>query len=779
MRHRLRYLIPSMFHRRLLLLAGVAFAVAGVLAAQAARLTTGQNHAAARADAERPLVRTQYIPTIRGRILDRHGLVLAEDVASWSVAVSFDVISGEWPRGQAERAARRAAGASWKGLSAAERTRLIDRELPRYARQVEDLWTVLAEDAQAAGVNPSPADGRGVGDILDRVEKVRRRVARVKADVSKREWQRQMAERGEPVSWANAVVEVAEEGQAHPIVRDVPDRGRRLLEGLIVEAKASGDALDDRSIWRQVELVRQKRRAYPQETWTLMVDRSTLPSPIRSEEPLQVTVQGVGMHILGMTRPVYAEDLSARPFRGDRGVDLAGYLDGDRTGGFGIERTMEPVLRGERGRVVRQLETGEITRLEPEPGGDVRLTINAKLQARIAAIMDPQVGLMQVQPWHDAKAEEEGRLGRPLYGAAVVLDVETGEVLAAVSTPAMSLDAIYDDPDSVFRDTLDQPYLNRPVAAPYQPGSTIKPILLAIASTTGDLRPGELIDCTGHYLPNTDRIFKCWIYSHYDGLTHGPLAGHEAVAQSCNIFFYSLGERLGAGGLVRWYREFGIGTEPGSGLPDEAAGDLPDPEKLKERKAYERRAMSINMGIGQGEVRWTPLQAAAAYATLARGGEYVSPTFLSEHTLVPQELLQRERHRVPLDPGGVNEALQGMFEVVHGDGTGRWLPINGREEIFNVTGPDMPRIMGKSGTAQAVPQVEDLDHDGRPDPGGQIVKSGDHAWFATLLQPDRAKQPTLAVIVVVEYAGSGGKVSGPIANQIVHILQEEGYLKAE
>ncbi len=792
MRSRLRHLIPSMFHRRLLLLAGVALGVAGVLTAQAARLTTGSNHAAARADAERPLVRTQYIPTVRGRILDRNGLVLAEDVASWSVAVDFDVISGEWARTQAERAARKAAGERWKPLGPGERARLVERELPRYTRQVEDLWSVLANDAAAAGADlpasanaagVNPSGGPGVEGVLDRVERVRRRVARIKANVSKRHWQREMRERNEAVDWAASIVEVAEETQGHTILRDVPDRGRQLLEGLIVEANASGDDLDVRSVWRKVKLVRQKRREYPQETWRLVADRSTLPTPIRSDEPLELNVQGVATHILGLTRPVYAEDLAAHPFRtpaAPGGVDLTGYLDGDRTGGFGVERELEPLLRGRRGRVIRNLETGQISRLEPEPGRDVHLTIDARLQARIAAVMDPELGLMRVEPWHDAKAEEEGRLGQPLYGAAVVLDIATGEVLAAVSTPAMPLGQLYDDPDSIFHDTLDQPYLNRPVAQPYQPGSTIKPILLAIAATTGDLKPGELIQCTGHYLPNTDRIFKCWIYSHYGGLTHGPLAAPQAIAQSCNIFFYTLGERVAAEGLVRWYREFGLGVKPGSGQPDEAMGDLPDIGDLLKKKAYERRAMSINMGIGQGEVRWTPIQAASAYATLARGGEYVSPTFIAEK----DRLAPRDRHTIPLDPGGISDALQGMEAVVHGDGTGRWLPINGREEIFNAapgspphTPPHAPLVLGKSGTAQGVPQLEDLDRDGRPDPGGKVVKSGDHAWFTALVQPEGANRPTVVIAVVAEYAGSGGKVSGPIVNQIVHVLQEEGYLE--
>src|SRR5262249_45235033 len=137
-------------------------------------------------------------------------------------------------------------------------------------------------------------------------------------------------------------------------------------------------------------------------------------------------------------------------------------------------------------------------------------------------------------------------LGEPLNGAAVVLDIATGDVIAAVSVPALRLNEIRETPGEVWKDALNKPYVNRVVGEPYQPGSTVKPIVLASAVTDHKLGIDETVTCTGHFFPNDHLHHRCWIYKASNGeKSHGPLTGPHAIEQSCNMFFETMGQRLG------------------------------------------------------------------------------------------------------------------------------------------------------------------------------------------------------------------------------------------
>ncbi len=374
---------------------------------------------------------------------------------------------------------------------------------------------------------------------------------------------------------------------------------------------------------------------------------------------------------------------------------------------------------------------------------------------------------MTAQPYQPYESNTNRTPGTPLNGSAVVLDIDTGEVLAAVSMPAMPLETLREDSEAIFNDHINMPYLNRIVARPYQPGSTVKPLVLTAAVTEGRLSLGEQINCTGYLDPSKPDGLRCWIYKQFNQ-THGPLFGHEAIMHSCNIYFYTVGRRMGLSTLSRWFSRFGLGRLTHCGLPEEVAGDLPDPDKPPSGQDI---ADATYMGIGQGPIRWTPIQAANAYATLARGGIWIEPTFIKdEHRL-------ETRHRIDLhlNPAAVREALQGLDDVVNNPAsTSHNLRVpDGREPIFNVQGV---KLYAKTGTAEGVPHRIDADGDDRITRDDPIVKSGDHAWVMALVQPEGRSRPTHVVAVVVEYAGSGSQVSGPIVNQIVHILQREGYL---
>ena len=750
MRSSLRKHIPSMFHRRLLMLGAAVLAVTLILGAQSVRLSIGQEHAQRKEAAERALSQSYPIPTVRGRVLDRWDRPLAVDEPGYEIAVRYPVISGEWAYRQAREAARQEDTERWKELSAEQRNVLIERHLPDYDRQVSEMWSLLAE---ISGADPL--------EISRRRSAISRLVQRGIASQAKRNQQRREEEFDEKLSWSDARERIREENWAHRIINDIDEATRINVQGFIAGAAESPEL----AVWKEVEVRQPRQRRYPNETFSISVDRSTLPTPLRHDEPLVVKVEGVGLHHLGLLRSIWQSDQGLEPYSTD---NPRGYMVGDQIGRWGIERSMEDTLRGTRGMVTKQLDTGEQERVEPIPGKDVRLTLDIQLQAQVQALMMPEVGLMTAQSYQQYEEKTNRVPGTKLNGVAVVLDVQTSEVLAAVSMPQMPLQLLQDEPEAIFENEIDQPYLNRVIARPFQPGSTVKPLVLAAAMTDGKVSLGEQIVCRGHLDEGAPDRLRCWIYKSFYPSVHGPLHGDEAIMHSCNIYFYTAGRRMGLSSLSRWYGRFGLGHLTDCGLPEEVAGDLPDPDKPAGEQDI---ADATFMGIGQGPIRWTPLQAAASYAALARGGEWIAPTFIKDESRVTP----RKRVDLGLNSAAVREAIQGLDDVInHPDSTSDTLRIEeSREPIFNVEGV---KLMGKTGTAQAVPHRIDSDGDDRITRDDQIVKTGDHSWVIAMVQPDGHTQPTHVVAVVVEYGGSGSQVAGPVVNQIVHVLKREGYL---
>jgi len=792
MRRRLRQLLPSMFHRRLLLLSAVAAGLGGLLIAQTARLTLGAEHDHRRRIAELALQDTELVPTVRGRILDRHGRVLAEDEPGWAVAVDYRVINGsDWAWRRAYEVAKREAGPKWSDLTAAERSARAARHAPRYFERAQQMWHDLAD------ITGTPRE-----DIEHRLSDIVADVQRQRSHLQAIRKRRLERERGEPVSWDEAEEPIREERIKHVVLGGIDDRQRAIIERFLAEARMQQEVyeravLEDSSaedhrtatVWLEVDLFPISPRRYPWETKTIVVDRSYFPALIASEEPMRVPVAGVGRHVLGLMRPARDVDMDRRPYRRPGAApDPGGYRDGDEAGAWGIERAYEAHLRGARGRVVVHLDTGQRDVTPPQPGKDVRLTIDIQLQARVQALMDPEVGLMRVQEWHLPPPDREDlrdprddrQLGDPLNGAAVVLDIKTGEVLAAVSTPAMPLADWQENPDLLKEDYLNRPTVNKAVEMWYQPGSTMKPLILTAAVSAGLLQPGELVHCKGFLWDHNPLRYRDWLYKR-GGPAFGDIDGVFAIARSSNVFFGKMAQRLGMERMIAWLDRYGIGRPTGSELPEEQSGTLADPDDPTARHGWEY------MAIGQGRVDWTPLQAANAYATLARGGELMRPTFVLSPGLEPDPdnaggLRPTRRPRTPI--GVTREAarmaMQGMWESAN-EPHGTTHHLSAGERTFNAEGV---RVMAKSGTAQAVdlrPPIDD-DGDGLPDRWGQVIRRGDHAWVIALVGPDdptgRAG-PTHVVVVLVEFGGSGGRVAGPVVNAVIHAMQAEGYLPGE
>ena len=776
-------LIPSMFHRRLALLAVlVAISTVG-LGVQLGRLTISQGDAL-RDRAESKLERVTWLPTQRGRVLDRKGRVLADDRPSYDLAVDFNVIIGAWAVERAGRYARRVHRDAWPKLAAQQRRALIDRYLPAYEQHLEAMWETLA-----AGVDTTPdvlADRRA--DIESRVDRMFSAIVRARTKSARRDqlaMGREITERIERRIEEQASRPIAEQRSPHVIASRVDDETGFLFQRLLgqtVELMPGGENQPADEVDRLPGLAVRDAgdRHYPFDRVVVDVDRSRLPSPVRRDSTESVEVEGVAIHLLGWMRSgAFAEDIERREaFLSESaeqastsagevltsvGTDRGRYLPTDAVGSSGLERSAEHRLRGLRGYERYRIDTGSLETHEPEPGRDIGLTIDIALQARIQALLDPELGLARVQPWH-GEPNPTMPVGTPINGAAVVLEIDTGDILAMVSTPTFSRDAMRDDPASIFESPIARPALNRALEVPYQPGSIVKAPILVAAATQGLWRPSQHIECTGHFLPGRDDVYRCWIYKRF-GTTHGDdLSGEEAIKVSCNIFFYELGRRLGPKGMAEAYRQFGIGESFDLGVGREfegvigafgaqgAPGDRLSPSDV------------IFMGIGQGPVAWTPLHAAEAIAMLARGGISIRPRLVSDGSAP-------DVREVTLDRAAIDVALEGLrLSANDPRGTGHHITLTDgtRENIFTAPGVS---VWGKTGTAEASPLRADTDGDGTI----ETLRAGDHSWFVVLVGPE-GQPPTHAVAVLMEYAGSGARVSGPVTNQVIHALIDEGYL---
>ncbi|MBX3356992.1 MAG: hypothetical protein KF745_01055 [Phycisphaeraceae bacterium] len=782
-----------MFLRRLLLLGVMLVAAVVVPGVQLARWTIGESEELRRR-AERRMIDERLVPTRRGSILDRRGRVLAMDRPSYDIAVDYQVITGRWALTQAARKARRENRGNWSSLSTEQRQALVDEYLPEFEQRLEAMW---AQFAFVAGISREHLERRR--------NEVRLQVQTLASKVwSKQDEEQELrlakgsetegdGEGGGEVAGAARTprirAPIREQVIPHVLLHDVDDQTAFAFQRLVASEAAQGArSLTGLGSLPGLKVIDASSREYPLETIEVLVDRSTFPMPLRDAQPASVSVGGVATHVIGWMRSgVQERDIEARKriLAGSDGgaearEDLGAYQPGDSVGAFGIEAGLEYELRGIRGLIREHLDTGERTTVAPVPGHDVRLTIDAMLQARIQALFDPSLGLAVVQSWQSNPPPIN--LGERLDGAAVVIDVDSGDILAMATTPTFTREQYKRQIGEMLKDTRHQPLLNRAIQKAYMPGSIVKPLVLCAAATNGNYRTDQRIACTGHLLPNDPNIFRCWIYKQYK-TTHSEKLGHDldgadAIMGSCNIFFFELGRRMGPAAVVDWFGKFGVGADavhPDLGLYSQRADGSLAPLQfpgLSARIGQTAPTISeaILMGIGQGPIAWTPLHAAEAYATLARAGLRVPARLLADAPGSPPIDLH-------LDPRAVAQALEGLRRATsEADGTANHLTISiggtqSSEPIFNAPGV---LVRAKSGTATARIEMADIDGDGLNETKVYI----DHAWCVALVGDARDGRPQYAIAVVADEAGSGGKAAGPIANQVVHALIAEGYLNA-
>jgi len=457
-------------------------------------------------------------------------------------------------------------------------------------------------------------------------------------------------------------------------------------------------------------------------------------------------------HLLGYTSEIDAETLAKyRPPGSDQlsseerqKLNPLGYEPGDIVGATGVERSWESYLRGQRGwekRVVDargRYRTGpEADRLldapsrqEPLPGRDLRLTIDMELEQSVQRAMRAHVS-----------------------GAIVVVDVRTGRLLALYSKPdfdpndlagGSGKDRIREAFGKLATDPL-RPMLDKTMSGVFHPGSTFKPFSALAALEDKILSPFDKERCDG-YLSFGRRIFRC---AH----VHGRVDMREALAESCNIYFYKLAESVGMDRIARIATEFGLGQKTGIGVNPEAAGRIPTRSWYALRyKGQFRIGFTLNTSIGQGATTVTPLQLALAYAALGNGGTVFSPQLVraveTSDGSVVQDFPPRVRQKAKIAPENLARISDALYAVVNED-KGTAYPVRDRTL----------EVAGKTGTAQT-----GYVNPGTDDPKKAWYLSRDHAWFAAY---SPAKAPEIAVVVLVEHGGSGPTVAAPIAMQVI------------
>jgi penicillin-binding protein 2 len=437
-------------------------------------------------------------------------------------------------------------------------------------------------------------------------------------------------------------------------------------------------------------------------------------------------------HVVGFMNEVSADELRTKKDEG--------YRPGDLVGRSGIERQWEGYLRGRAGfqKIVvdrrglpkpdlREVTDGP-TSLAAVPGNNLVLTLDVDTQ-RIA----------------------ERALRNAAAAAAVVMDVDTGRVLALVSKPGfdpneMSGHLTADAQQRILTDRF-RPLRDKTMSETYFPGSTFKPVSALAALEDRLVTPEERVKCHGSYEMGRRR-FRCT-------KTHLTVALYDAIVQSCNVYFYELGARPGMmDRLAKYGADLGLGAPTGLGINGEDGGFLPTEEWYREQKRKDPKNEGFQVGhalnavIGQGSTRVTLVQMATMYAAIANGGKLWLPQIV-DHVEAPdgqvlEEFPPRVRRELTVSPENLALVRQALVGVVN----------ETKGTAYKVRSTEI-EIAGKTGTAQV--------HGRKADAAGGY-DSNDHAWFVGFAP---ASRPRIALAVLVEHGGHGGEVAAPLAVEIV------------
>lgn len=438
--------------------------------------------------------------------------------------------------------------------------------------------------------------------------------------------------------------------------------------------------------------------------------------------PLRTYPYGhVGAHLFGYVGEVSEAELAQNP----------GYRMGDLIGKFGAEKSWESRLRGIPGgqqievdALGRKLRT--LSRVPQTQGNNMILTVDRRLQTFTEQLMD----------------EHEG--------AVVVLRPENGEILALVSKPSFDPNVfargIKRDEWRELTTSKTRPLNNRAIQGQYPPGSTFKIVTAAAALEEGAVTPFTRIFCGGGY-HFANRTYRCWKKG-----GHGTVDLHRALVESCDVYFYQVGQRLGVDTIADYAHRLGMGQLTGIALDNEKPGLIPTTE-WKRARFHEPwfSGETLSVAIGQGYVLGTPLQMANLIATVANGGTRYRPHFVKRIENAAGELVEEIEPEVLGHAGlrkttllQIREALRDVVNASNGTGKKAKLPTI---DVGGKTGTSQVFKMGKQVKTHNMPR-----------------HLRDHAWFVAFAPVDA---PEIAISVLIEHAGGGGgAMAAPIAHDV-------------
>jgi penicillin-binding protein 2 len=497
--------------------------------------------------------------------------------------------------------------------------------------------------------------------------------------------------------------------------------------------------LDDNEIARFRERLKRRQRPYEgvmlrsnlddEQIARIAVNRYRLPGvEVTAELVRDYPFGDLFAHSIGYVGRISEKDLQKIEDAGEE----ENYYGVFSMGKVGIEKYYEKTLLGTpgaqnvetdvRGRILRTLD-----RKDPVRGATLTLYLDVRMQ----------------------RAAVDALAGR--RGAVVAIDVNTGGVVTAVSNPAFDpnlfVAGISGKDYSALRDSPDLPLLNRMIAGEYPPGSTIKPLLAIAGLDGGFITPDYQIYDPGYFqLPGQTRKFRDW----KKGGHGGGINAYLAIAQSCDIFFYQLANRMGIDYMHNFLAPFGFGQPTGVDLSGERKGVLPSREwKRKRFKQAWYPGDTINAGIGQGYHLTTPMQLAAATATLARRGIRIRPHLvkaIDDVDVAPTfdtPILLHNPHNWDIAIGGMHEVAQGPR------GTARKAFLGAPYTVA-----------GKTGTAQVVGIAQNEKYDAAK----LAERQRDHGLFIAFAPVDN---PKIAVAVIVENGNSGSGAAAPVARKVL------------
>lgn len=528
------------------------------------------------------------------------------------------------------------------------------------------------------------------------------------------------------------------DAQGRVLARNVPSYRVRIVRENTKDLEATLRALarliplDARQIDEIMAAARVQRAFVPvlvreglswEEVTAVAVHSPHLPGVVLDSTLLRDYPYGeVLAHVLGYVGPVNKDEQAADP-------DPLMRLPEFRIGKNGIEQSYDQVLRGRAGRSRVEVnaigrEIRELDRDDGEPGQDVRLSLDLELQQF---------------------AYE--RLSAELSASSVVVDVHTGAVLALASVPSYEpsafLGRLSHQQWREWRDNPRTPLVNKCIRGQYPPGSTFKMIVALAALEAGLVTPGYDVFCGGYTSLGNAR-FHCW-------KSHGRMALHEAISQSCDVYFYDLARRVGVDGIAAMANRFGIGTPLGLDLPGEQPGLMPTSQWKKEAIGEPwQRGETLVVGIGQGFVLSTPLQLAIMTARMCNGGRAVKPWFVRD----AGEPLP-EAPSLGISKTSLDHVLEGMTRVVNAQ---RGTAYRHRLALEGV------QMGGKTGTSQ-VRRIT------RAERAAGLHKRKDRPWehrhHALFVCYAPTAAPRYAVSVIVEHGQSGSAAAAPIARDIM------------